>query len=302
MSPNQLHVVTAVSNPCRYQSRYRLYADFAKHMADSGVTLTTVEAVFGDRNPEIEGAIHVSIQDELWHKENLLNIGISRLPRECKYVSWIDADVEFIHPDWATETLHALQHYDIVQPFSTALDLGPRKLGSHAVQMHKGFCYQYVTGAPPDKSTGYEFWHPGFAWAARRDALDQMEGLIDWTLLGAADHIMALALVGRVDDSMAGGLHPNYYADAHRWQYLAESQIKRNIGYVPGLIHHHWHGKKENRKYVERWKVIQKHQYDPRVDIMRDTRGVIRLADNKPGLRDDLRSYFRQRLEDSEDL
>ena len=302
MKPDLLHVVTAISNPCRYQSRYRLHRQFADHVKASGANLVTVEGVFGGRNPEIPDAIHVRLSDELWHKENLLNIGISRLPADAKYIAWVDADIEFMQPNWAEETVHALQHYDIVQPFSTALDLGPERLGSHALQLHKGFCYQYVNGAPPDKTSGYEFWHPGFAWAARRESLDRLGGLMDWTLLGAADHIMALALVGRVRDAMAGGLHPNYYALADKFEYFAESQIKRNIGYVPGLIHHHFHGKKANRKYVERWDVLKTNQYDPQVDIRKDTQGVIRLADNKMKLRDDLRAYFRQRNEDSEDL
>lgn len=302
ITADKLHVVTAIANPCRYASRYRLFRDFADRMAAAGVRLTTVEGVFGERDPQIEDAIHVRIGDELWHKENLLNIGISRLPEDAKYVAWVDADIEFIQPNWATETIHALQHYDIVQLFSTAVDLGPRKLGSHAVQLHKGFCYQYATGAAPDKSTGYEFWHPGFAWAARRSSLDRLEGLIDRTLLGSADHIMALALVGRAVDGMAGHLHPNFYAMADRWQYLAEREIRRNIGYVPGLIHHHWHGTKQNRKYQERWSILQDNKYDPQVDIMHDSRGVLRLTGNKPRLRDDLRAYFRQRLEDSEDI
>jgi hypothetical protein len=302
MKSEQLYVVTAISNPCRYESRYRLYRQFAEHVKDSGAHLLTVEGVFGERAPVIADAVHIRIQDELWHKENLLNIGISRLPECARYIAWIDADIRFLQPNWASETVQALQHYDIVQPFSTALDLGPEKLGSQAVQLHKGFCYQYLTGAPIPRGPGYEFWHPGFAWAARREALDKLEGLIDWTLLGAGDHIMALALVGRVKDAIAGGLSPEYYALAQRWQYLAEKQIKRNIGYVPGLIHHHWHGKKENRKYVERWEILRRNQYNPKADIMRDTRGAIRLADNKPQLRDDLRAYFRQRLEDSQDI
>jgi hypothetical protein len=271
-------------------------------MEASGVHLTTVEGVFGERLPTIPDAVHVPIHSELFHKENLLNIGISRLPPSARYIMWCDADIEFMQPNWADETLHALQHYQIVQPWSTALDLGPECLGKHALQLHKGFCYQYVRRQKIGFGKEYEFAHPGFAWAARREALDRVEGLIDWTLLGAADHIMALALIGRVRDSMAGGLHPNFYAMAYHWQYLAEHQIHRDIGYVSGLIHHHWHGKKENRRYVSRWDILKKDQYDPKCDILRDTYGAIRLAGNKPELRDDLREYFRQRSEDSQEL
>ena len=301
----QLHVVTAISNPCRYQSRYRLFHDFEKHVADSGAQLTVVEAAFGQRPYEITNAgnpdhVQVRIQHELWHKENLLNIGISRLPEKAEYVAWVDADVTFLQPNWVEETVQALQHYEIVQLFSDAIDLGPAHLGFPLVQAHKGFAYQYVHHAP--RGPQYTHWHPGFAWAARRETLDKIEGLLEWSGLGAADHIMALAFIGCVRDGTAGGLHPNYYKLAGKFEYLCEQQIKRNIGYIPGLIHHHWHGKKADRKYEERWGILQKHQFDPLTDIMRDSRGVLRLADNKPGLRDAIREYFRQRNEDSLDL
>ncbi|MGO9115740.1 MAG: hypothetical protein ACLP9L_41570 [Thermoguttaceae bacterium] len=34
--PDVLHVVTAISNPSRYLSRYRHFRAFAKHVSDSG--------------------------------------------------------------------------------------------------------------------------------------------------------------------------------------------------------------------------------------------------------------------------
>jgi hypothetical protein len=38
------------------------------------------------------------------------------------------------------------------------------------------------------------------------------------------------------------------------------------------------------------------------LDLYRDKHGVIHLRGNKPGLRDDLRTYFKSRNEDSVDL
>lgn len=301
----KLHVVTAITNPCRYESRYRLAREFFGRVRAAGAELTVVEGAFGARPFEITGAsnprdVQIRIQHELWHKENLLRIGMSRLPADAEYVAWIDADITFLQPAWVEETVQALQHYEIVQMFSHAIDLGPERLGSPVVETHAGFVYQYLSGAK--RGPGYTFWHPGFAWAARRETLDKLEGLIDWSGLGAGDHIMALALIGCVKDALAGGLHPNYYKRAFRWQHLAETQVKRDIGFVSGTILHHWHGKKRDRKYVERWEILQRHQFDPDVDLMRDSRGVLRLTDNKPGLRDDIRLYFRQRNEDSLDL
>jgi hypothetical protein len=48
-------------------------------------------------------------------------------------------------------------------------------------------------------------------------------------------------------------------------------------------------------------KILIHHQFDPDYDLLKDSRGVIQLAGNKPGLRDDIRRYLRSRHEDSID-
>jgi hypothetical protein len=301
--PSQLHVIAVISNPCRYQSRHRLYGQFRARMAAAGVTLWTIEAAFGARahavtDPADPRHIQLRVHDEFWHKESLINFGISRLPSDADYIAWIDADVEFVRPDWATETIHQLQHYDVVQPWSHADDLGPNL---ERIETHTSFAYCHLHGHPLRHGYG-PFFHPGFAWAARRRALEALGGLLDWPLLGSADHHMACAIVGRVEHSTPGGLHPNYYKHLRIWQERAESHVRRNIGYVPGLLLHHWHGKKKQRKYQERWGILQKHQFDPETDLKRDLQGMYQLTNKKIGLRDAIRAYFRQRHEDSIDL
>ena len=96
----QLYVVAPIINSSRYRSRYRLYREFAKYISDAGAILYTIEAAYGDRAFEITEAssrnqIRVRTNHEVWHKENLINIGVSRLPADWKYVAWIDADIQF---------------------------------------------------------------------------------------------------------------------------------------------------------------------------------------------------------------
>ena len=111
MANNTLYVVTCISNPVRYKTRYDLYRKFAKHMADSpNVELYTTEMAFGNRAFEIterDNPRHIQVRSfyELWHKENMLNLAIQRLPEDWEYVAWIDADILFNRPDWAQETV-----------------------------------------------------------------------------------------------------------------------------------------------------------------------------------------------------
>lgn len=300
-----LHVVAAVANPLRWHSRIDLYRKFEQHMLDSGVKLTVVECAYGER-PHVIHSPHVQhvpvrARTMVWTKENLLNIGISRLPHDWKYVAWVDADVMFRHPHWATETVHALQHYDIVQPWGECYDLGPH--GEH-LELHTSFCKIWkhrqpiMQGPKCGPHTPYKFAHPGYGWAATRQALEWVGGLIDTAALGASDHHMAMALIDRVGDSIHGGMTEGYKRPLYQWQKRALHHINKNISYVPGTIEHGWHGPKKSRKYVERWDVLAKWKFDPDTDLKKNVQGVIELAGNKPGMAHDIDMYLRQRDED----
>jgi hypothetical protein len=78
--------------------------------------------------------------------------------------------------------------------------------------------------------------------------------------------------------------------------------VARNIGYVPGLLIHEWHGKKKDRKYKSRWDILIEHGFDPDLDLKRDWQGVWQLTDRSPGLRDGFKAYFAARNEDSNEL
>ncbi len=234
----------------------------------------------------------------VWTKENLLNLGIAQLPDDAKYIAWIDADIVFRNPDWAAETVHALQLHDVVQPWPDCYDLGPR--GEH-VQVHRGFCRQWYDGRPVGESYGV-FAHPGYAWAATRQALEWLGGLIETAALGAGDHHMALALTGKVELSIPGNLSAGYRRPLLAWQQRATQHIAGNLGAVAGTIEHQWHGQKAKRRYIERWDVLARFGFDPDTDLRRNTHGVLELAGNKPELRRAMDAYFRQRDEDSNSM
>jgi hypothetical protein len=313
MDPSKLKVISVISNPVRYQSRYRLYHFFEKQMQDSGVDLYTVELAFGDRPFEVTESgnpNHIQVRSfhELWHKENLINIGLARLPENWEFCAWIDSDVGFARPDWAQETLHQLQHYQFVQLFSHALDLGPQ---FQPLQTHTGFVYCYHQNETlPPQGAGYggylsspkTFWHPGYAWAARREAIDHVGGMIDWAILGSGDHHMAMAMIGEVRRSMPGNIGLRYLKKMLTWQERCEKHIQRDVGYVPGFLYHFWHGSKKKRYYRERWDIIIKNGFDPDLDLKRDSQGLWQLTERNHRLRDEIRAYMRARDEDGSEI
>jgi hypothetical protein len=314
--PPKLDVVAVVSNSRRYESRYHLFKNFMAEMeANPDVRLTVVEMAFRHRPHYIvddDNERHIKLRNhhELWVKECMINVGISRLPDDWQYVAWIDGDISFVNKDWATETIEALQHYQVVQPWTTAMDLGPE---GNAFQTHKSFgaCYlDHETNVFPQYPYGYgkPFPHPGYAWAARREAIERMgnymsQGLLNTAILGAGDHHMAWALIGNGAKTVPKGVHPNYLKAVVDWEKRAQA-LKRNIGALPGSILHHWHGKKKDRKYTSRWKILEEFQFDPEMDVLMDWQGLWQLEvidERQRLLRDAVREYMASRNEDSID-
>ncbi len=310
-----LYVVTMISNPARYYSRYKLYQAFEEMVRDAGGILYTVEVAFRDRHFEItdpDNPRHIQLRSpsEIWLKESALNLAVSRLPASWEYVATVDADIQFARPDWVNETLQQLQHYSVVQMWSHATDLGPNFEPLHTTL---GFAYQYANGKlprthrPNGEQHPYPYGahgqaHPGYAWAYRRSAFHDLGGLGDIAILGSADQHMAMALIGRVDDSIHSQMHPSYREYWYEWQNRAERHIRRNVGHVPGTINHYWHGRKADRKYGARWRILVEEAYHWHLDIKRDPQGLWSLTERSYRLRDRIRAYFAQRNEDSVDL
>lgn len=315
---SDFYVVAVISNPVRFESRYRLFFDFLEHMKRTlpnfKTNLMVVELQQGDRpfvvTPDCGCRfLQLRSREELWFKERMITLGIRSLPIDWKYVAWIDGDIQFARTDWAKETWHQLQTYDVVQMFSHAIDLGPQ---GEPIQTHNGFMWSYEQnlcrppqGAGTKGGYGYNpsrgFWHPGYAWAATRKAIDGA-GLIDFAILGSGDHHMAHALLGQVERSVPGNVCPRYIDELVDWQARSKASINGNVGHVAGTITHAFHGKKRDRRYQERWSIITDNEYDPDDDIYADAQGLWVLDPAKPRLRDQIRLYMRSRNEDSIDL
>jgi hypothetical protein len=298
---DKLHVIAVISNPCLFARRYILMKEFINRMEqeEPNVELYIVELAYGDQQfiiTEKHNKKHLQLRTEcaLWHKENMINLGVKNLlPKKWRAFAWIDADIEFENSTWAIDTLKILNgSQDIVQIFSHAVDMSRNKktmtvFNSAGYQRTKGFAVSY--NMP-------NLWHPGFAWAMTRKAYDKLGGLYQDAILGSGDNIMMLALMGMsmygVNDKSTDGYKQTIL------NYEKKAKTLR-FGYVPGVILHHYHGNKKNRKYHERWAILVKYAYDPMTHIKKNNIGLIVPTDAFPcQMKSDILSYFRERNED----
>lgn len=320
INPRMLHVIAVISNPVQWQTRLQLARDFLARMRAAGVHITLVEHAFGERpfeldEEEVDTYVPVRGGDdsELWLKESLINIGVQKLPRDWKYMAWIDADVGFANHNWAVDTIHALQHWPVVQCWTKCVDLGPSHeiIPDEAGRLEqRSFGAAWMAGdfeqydwAQPEKAHN---WHPyfqghvGYAWAIRREAYDGLGGLISWVPTGAADWQMAMAFAQRLQP------HPERSEGFNHklmiFQERADRHIQQSIGAVDGMLLHYYHGPKRKRGYVSRDVMLRSTGFDPDRDLVFDLQGIPVLTGVNRKLRDFLRRYFRSRLEDGFDV
>lgn len=318
----KFHMVAVVSNSVQYKSRYSLYGQFAEDFKKhSGATLWTIELSHGARNhavTESHNPNHIQVwtsalPGELWYKENLINLAVSKIIQkkpDARYIGWSDADFLF-EPDAIDKTIQALQTWDVVQMWSHLINLDPE--GHIHGPVAKSFMYCHYTGDAPGPARCHNYDYvtpigaPGGAWAFRREMLNQMGcaisgPILDFGIVGSGDHYFANAIVGDIQRTTNPAFHPNYKKWLKLYQDNSDRVLKRNVGYVANTVRHLWHGSKSERGYGWRSNILIDCQFDPETDLTKDVSGLWRLVVTNPRqikMRDDLRKYFRSRKEDA---
>ena len=296
----KLHVIVVASNPCNYKRRVILTKEFINRMNfEQNVILYVVELAYKNEPyylTEEDNPKHLQLRTEvpLWHKENLINIGIKKLlPSKWKACAWIDADIEFESPTWALDTLKILNGAkDIVQLFSHCVDMNKDGVCSKIFQ---SFGFQYNKGIKYT-SSGLNYFHSGFGWAITRKAYEKIGGLYDLSILGSGDFNIALSLIGQAIKSVDRGESENYKQSVLKY----EDKVKGlRVGYTPGVIRHYFHGSKKFRFYESRWKILTRLNYEPDIHITKDNDGLIIPTMRCPNeLLSSIMEYFESRNED----
>ncbi len=299
-----LYLLTSIFNPSNYQSRPKLYNEFAKRMdRTDGVELYTAEVAIGNQPFQVterHNRRHCQFRsnDVLWFKENLLNLAVKKLPSDWKYCAWIDSDLTFARPDWPEATVEMLDKHKIGQSFSHCSTLD-RDHVSFAT--HKGFCFQRYKhkndpSLVPEKN--YNSWHCGYTFAFTREAYEYIGGFLDFAILGSADFHMSRCFFGKSREALRSPITEDYEQKIIEWGKNAE-EVGKDVGYVSGTCLHAHHGSVSNRNYQNRVNILIRNNYCPSKDISYDECGLIKLnRDLDDPIRKDIMEYFNSRNED----
>jgi hypothetical protein len=301
----ELAAVTCYFNPQRYRARRENYEKFVAGLNAIGLPLTVAELAVGSAPFELCDAPNVvrfRCNDAIWQKERLLRLALDRLPCSFTKVVWIDCDVLFESPSWVERACGALDEFPVIQPYSRVVLL-PKGQTMYAGEGEELESFGALSGSDASRVTGGDFaahGHTGFAWAARRDLLQEI-GLYDTCLTGVADHLMAHSFCGDWQSSCIDnviGLGSTYHAHFVKWAERAYANVRGRIGCIPDRLLHLWHGDDADRRYELRNEQFKRFAFDPENDIRIGDSGVWEWASAKSAMHQWARDFFVSRNED----
>jgi hypothetical protein len=300
---NIINVICVYYNFCKYNTRKQLTLEYIDRMNKTPkVNLYIVELILETEIFEITDANnknHLQIKTKymLWFKENLINIAVNKLlDKDWTHFAWIDSDVIFENNNWIDETLHKIQHYDILQLFSHA-HYYDKYMNINCIKI--GCIYKQYNGIIAGAGPGHG--HPGLAWAISRNCYEKINKLPELFIVGGGDSRIKYGIFNR--DKIV-----NKYEDENEIfheefkNYILKLPIvfdNVTINYIDCNIYHFYHGSHKNRKYFDRYKLLSKYKYNPFNDIKYNNFGLIEPSESfNPKLLLDIEEYFKERLED----
>jgi GR25 family glycosyltransferase involved in LPS biosynthesis len=289
---SKLAVITTFFNPKSYINIKYNYSIFSKKIKEKA-DLFTIELSFDGEfycNDKNTIKINGNKNNVLWQKERLLNILLEKIPKEYTNIAWIDCDILFNNPNWVEECNKKLENCKVVQLYEFADRLNEKdEVGS----ISRGIISRISEIKKVDLNISLGI--PGFAWAARREVLEEI-GFLDTQIIGGGDSLMCNSFLGNNNTGIVNQMNESWKKHYIDWSNKAIQVVNKSVDFVSGRITHLYHGQMSNRKYNERYNILTKYDFNPEFDLNKDENGLWTLKNKM--IEEELSQYFEERDED----
>jgi GR25 family glycosyltransferase involved in LPS biosynthesis len=288
----KLAVITTFYNPKKYVNIRYNYLKFSEKIKEKA-DLFPIELSFdGDFFIDDENVIQIKGDKKniLWQKEVLLNLALDKIPKEYTNIAWVDCDIIFENENWVEECNYKLNDYKVVQLYEWAKRLGPN---SEIEMTSRGIISRIheINKVDINLSKGI----PGFAWAIRREVIDEIK-FLETQIIGGGDSLMFYSFFGIKRGFQTEQMNEKWFKKFSDWSDKAFENIDKSVSFVSGEITHLYHGSKKNRNYNKRYDILNKYEFDPLMDLSKDKNGIWEL--NNKQISKELEKYFEDRNED----
>ena len=297
-----LYIITVYFNPAKSKRRFQLHKEFHERLkSHPNVVLITTECAFLYSEFEVTSPnnepyeIQIRSRGVIWIKENLINIALDKLRNDRKfmeqgkYVAWVDADIEFMDVDWFNKLVISLNKFSIVQMFKYALFLDANE---KIIETHTSFGYYYETKKLKLQKNQYP--HPGYAWCTTKKNILKLKKIYDKGILGSGDTHMSFAIIGKYEKGFLNWFNyeEKFKKSVKEWQNKALKVFHKNLGYVDMTIRHFWHGSRDSRQQIYRWRLLSDYNFNPIDDVIELEDGHYELNQNQKELETKLMELF----------
>lgn len=288
-------------NPAGYSLPVANFGLFWGGMKNQGVPLYLAELAYQDAPfllAESDQTLRLRSSQVLWQKEALLNAVEKIVPAQFTKLAFVDADILFHDDEWLSKASTALESQPLIQLFRRAI-LTDRDGNHTGVKSSVGF----ASSRNDPRRREWQYFHPGFAWAARRELWTRYGGLYSRSIIGQGDTALALAAMDSLspENPHLKPLNPAVLASLTAWGKPIAEWTGGKIGCLSGDIMHLYHGGAENRNYAGRLAAIR--TLEPETDLELTPGGILAWTPaaqrSKSAMIRAVKDYFWSRQEDN---
>jgi hypothetical protein len=291
-------VVTCYFNWCGYSNTTRNLHRFIRQTKRENIPLFGVELSLTDSfetcGMENWKRIKVKKENVCFQKEACINLAVSEVvPSKYTKIAWIDCDLHFTDKNWYSKSSTALNKFKVVQLYSIGVDTDEY---GRMIKKTPGAVFSYFS-IPENQRVDWinnagAIGYPGGAWAARREMWNH-GGLYPYRILGGGDTAFALAIL----KPKMGWPSNELYVNRHNlWKKKLSNYVSGSVFYIENEFIHEWHGNKTNRKYSDRYALLNKLDVS---HVALDSTGLVCNFGDR-SINDRILGYFKSREEDSD--
>lgn len=291
-------VLLAFYNPARFKRILRNMLYVIQSLKEKNIPYFIIECVFNGAAPEIPDAtMVVKSNSYMFYKEQLINKLETVIPEQYTKLVCMDGDIIFEIPDWVDKVSEALDKYDIIQPFNEACWLTPNntKIRSKKESYGVGLSQNRVK---PDKTI--HMFHPGFAWAFKREIFRKIGGFFPRAIVGNGDSLFVFNFLNGIPDVWKNTIlntDNKIILDAWPAYHATFKAVNPKIGFIVNKALHLFHGVRQNRQYTTRYKNMSplfSGSWDDQITVNPD--GLFEFKN--PEISKSVLEYFKRRNED----
>ena len=251
-------------------------------LKNSGIPYYIIELSYPNQRPTFTGdnVIHVSASSYMFHKENLFNLLVTKLPAQYTKIVCMDGDVVFSNLNWINDLSIKLDECDVVMPYHDGYQVS----GDYNFIQSNGVVML-------DHKSNYDedIYKAGYCIAFKRTFFDKI-GLFEYAIFGGGDRMTLCQFVGRP-------IMVNTFNSSKKQNYIdGIKALDLKFGWLDDDVYHLPHGHNVDRQYLERHFLIPELNID--TELVKNDDGVLEFVD--PGKYNYITyKYFKNRKEDS---